>query len=208
LLSHLRFLGAPSLAVVLSLPALSARADEPPEIPAPPPRKPPYRFTGLALYAGGGAGALVDVGEFTQNWRLLVTVPLARWAMFEGFAFGYHALAASHHGREHTVALGIGAGVRFAPPPNRAIRPYGAIRLVHVHYVPEIWGEHVESESGDSHDHAAAHRWGVALAGGFDAAPFRSVRRLRVGFDLEATLLSGPGANVGIGGLAFVGWSF
>src|SRR5262245_61641662 len=121
--------GLPVLAAALVwLPALSARAETGRHSPAP-----TYRFKGLALYAGGGAGQLPDLGEPTQNWRLLITVPLAPWAMFEGFGFGYHFTGDVGHGRQDALGLGLGTGVRFAPPPDEPLRPHAALRFEHIH---------------------------------------------------------------------------
>jgi hypothetical protein len=204
----LRLLVSLPIFAAFSLAALTAGAASAPEAPPPPPPSRDDRFTGLALYAGGGAGALADIGSLTENFRLLITVPLSRWAMFEGFGFGYHFIAAGHHGREDSLGLGIGVGVRFAKPPESAIRPYGALRFEHVHLSPDLFAPHTGDAGGDSHEHTSLHRWGVALGGGLDTAPFRSIGRLRIGFDAEAMLLSGPGSNVGISGIALIGYAF
>jgi len=179
--------------------AVRAETEQRPPEPASP------LFKGRAIYAGVGAGVLADLVVPTENWRIIVTLPVARWAMVELFPYGYHFAGPSHHGSESVTALGIGAGLRVAPWPDLLVRPYLAARFAHVHFWPDPWGEH-NGTGGDSYSHSSHHRWGGALALGFDA-PLGRRSRFRAGFDLETTLLSGPGTNVGIGGLATIGYA-
>jgi hypothetical protein len=47
-------------------------------------------------------------------------------------------------------------------PPDAAIRPWIAPRLVHLHFFEDPWSDH------DVDGHAALNRWGLGAALGFD----------------------------------------
>jgi len=177
---------------------------QPEEAPAPQPAgRPPH---GPTLYAGGGAGVLPDIGEATQQFRLIAAIPVASWAMVELFPYGHHFEATSHHGRQGVTALGIGVGLRAVPWPDALVRPYVAGRFSHLHFWPDPWGEH-EGPGTDSYAHTSHHRWAGALGLGFDAPLGGRSSRFRIGLEAETLLASGPGTNLGIGGLALVGYT-
>jgi hypothetical protein len=171
----------------------------------------PFRFQGRAFYVGGGAGVLPDVREPTQNWSLMLTFPLARWASIEANGFGFHFAFTEPMtaDRASTVALGIGTGLRIHAPADWRVRPYAATRLQHLHmlYDPYAMPAHLH-HPGMSHgpvDHTSMHRWGLGLGAGFEG---RITNRFRAGVEGGYMLFSGQGTNVAIQGIAFVGFGF
>ena len=168
------------------------------------PRPDEFVFDGSAIYLGAGIGGLPTIGERAMSWRLLVVLPVHDYVSFEGGGSGVHFQASDHHGDEKTASgLSLVAGLRITAPADSVIRPYGALRLQHVHYWPDPWGEH--EGYGGSEDHSSHHRWGGALAVGFDIGLFGPSSRWRAGVDAETMLLTGPGANVAISTLATIG---
>src|SRR5207247_2175963 len=113
--------------------------------------------------------------------RLMVTLPLARWAMLEGFGSATYFSAESHHDiREESVGLGIGLGLRVATPPSLRVRPHLALRVVHVHMTPDLWGTHPADDlEQDSSHHESVHRFGAALGAGLEAPLLASTPRWR-----------------------------
>lgn len=184
-------------------PATSPPA-RPPAPRPPPPAAPVLRRT---LYVGGGMGMLLDIHRGTQNWRIQLVSPLRTWLSIEATTYGYHVLATGHHGDEDVFGLGLGTGLRFSAPSEDGFRPYAAVRLTHQHFFPDVWGSHGDGKNGNSHDHESVHRFGAALAVGFDAPLFEPTSRWRVGVDLEGHVLSGPGTNFGVASLFLLGYS-
>ena len=97
-----------------------------------------------------------------------------------------------------STALGIGVGVRVAPPATVRVRPYVAARFEHIHmlYDPMVPGATEET---------SAHRWGVA---GLLGVETRLTRRLRIGFEAGPTLFSGAGTHGGAQAVALLGVGF
>lgn len=201
-------LSAPLAAVLLLTLTRSARAEgTPASVVTETPEDPPaHVFKGRALYLGLGAGVLPDIGVPTENFRFMATIPVASWAMIELFPYGYHFAPTTHHGVEGVTAAGIGAGFRVAPWPTAIVRPHLAARFSHIHLWPDPWGEH-EGTGNDSYSHTSHHRWAGAFAIGLDAPLGSRASRFRIGFDLETTLASGPGTNIGIAGLGTIGYA-
>ena len=167
-----------------------------------------FRYRGTAIYLGGGAGAIADEEVATANARVLGVLALSRWAMLEGMLAGYRYATDDHHGNNRSATgLGIGVGFRAAPPPTWLVRPYAALRVAHVHLTPDHWGEHENLGSTDIDDHHSVHRFGAAIAGGFDAPLGGRNSRWRIGLDTEALALGGPGANVFLQAIATVGFA-
>ena len=198
-------LGAATALVVL-IAAESAQAQE---AGTPPPAKDAFEYDGDGIYLGGGAGAIADEGVATANARVMGVLALNRWAMLEGMLLGYRYAADDHHGQhEAATGLGLGVGFRAAPPPTWLVRPYAAARVAHVHLSPDHWGPHEHSEgTPDVSDHHSVHRFGAALALGFDAPLGARDSRFRIGLDTEALALGGPGANVFLQAVATLGFA-
>jgi hypothetical protein len=199
-----RCLGAAAAVAMITcaLPAGAAEEAGAPERPD------GFRYRGTAVYLGGGAGAIADEHVATANARLLGVLALSRWAMLEGMIMGYRYAADDHHGNNHAATgLGIGVGFRAAPPPTWLVRPYAAVRAAHVHLTPDHWGEHETLGTTDIDDHHSVHRFGAAIAGGFDAPLGGRDSRWRLGVETEALALGGPGANVFLQAVATVGFA-
>ena len=186
-----------------SLPALGAAGSDD-GVAAPEPRA--FRFRCDAIYAGAGAGAIAPEHVGTFDARIQAVLAVTDWAMIEGNLLGVGFSAVDHHGVSDTSAgFGFGVGLRVAPSASWRVRPYGAVRVSHLHLSPDPWGEHAHAGTSSVSDHVSQHRFGAALATGFDFGLLGPDSRLRLGFDAEATALSGTGANLLLQGVAMLG---
>lgn len=194
-----------ALASATSLLATAALAagPAPREAPADPPDE-AFRYRGHGLLAGVGAGAIADEGIATMNVRVTGLLAFSQWATGEAF-LGLSHYAAEHAGETSQAnGYGLGLGFRLTAPTSWRLRPYGALRVQHVHLDPDHWGAHETVGSNDPDDHHSVHRFGAALGAGFDA-PIVVGSRWRFGLDVEGLALAGPGANAFLQGVATIG---
>jgi hypothetical protein len=182
--------------------ASTARADA----DAPERAAAPFVFQGRAVYAGGGGGVLPELDRATENWSILATFPVAQWASVEATGFGFHFLAptATAGNERSSVALGIGVGLRFAPPPRWAVRPYAAARFEHIHMVPDPY-DPKSGDAGMAMDMTSMHRWALAGALGVEAA---LSPRFRAALEAGPTVFTGSVTHGGGQALAMLGVAF
>jgi opacity protein-like surface antigen len=190
---------APSTGLAAGTAPEHAMPDEPPEQS--------WRYRGHGLVAGFGAGAMADEGVATMNARVMGLLAFSEWATGEAF-LGFSHYAAEHAGESlQANGYGFGLGFRVTAPTAWRLRPYGALRVQHVHLDPDHWGAHETVGSNDPDDHHSVHRFGAAVGAGFDA-PIVVGSRWRFGVDAEAMALGGPGANAFMQGVATLGLAF
>jgi hypothetical protein len=118
------------------------------------------------LYASAGGGSVLDEAggaapSATSSLRL--ALPLGRWAALEGAGTSGYVLG---RGTPDDYWLRLAIGVRVEDA-QQALRPYAALRLVHVHFAPvSTWQEHPGASIAGSSTEGLQHRSGSALAGG------------------------------------------
>jgi hypothetical protein len=192
--------------ILSSSPAFAAGTGPQHETPADPPEQ-AWRYRGHGLVAGFGAGAIADEGVATMNVRIMGLLAFSEWATGEAM-LGFSHFSAEHAG-ESSQANGydLGLGFRVTAPTRWRLRPYGALRVHHVHLDPDHWGQHETVGSNDPEDHHSVHRFGAAIGAGFDA-PIVVGSRWRFGIDAEAMALGGPGANAFMQAIATLGLAF
>jgi hypothetical protein len=157
-----------------------------------------YRFDGRAIYVGAGTGLVPEAGDtsFATRFNFVFPVSKAEWFEMEVGLLGQYYSAEDHHGESVSVNVGtITTGARFTLPPDRAIRPYVAPRLAHLHFFPDPYGDVHEHADGRA-EHETHHRWGAGGGIGFDAGIPEPRSRFRIGVDAEAFAVTGPNVNV------------
>ncbi len=142
--------------------SLSTRALAMEASPLPPKLRPPA----ITVWTGGGVGSVFDtrVGPIpAAQGTLGVTVPLGR--LFAVELSGAGAIAKGR-GSEPDDAWGrLALGLRVERGDLWKMRPYGAVRLIHVHFAPlDTWTDHPGASLAGSSSHGLSHRSGLAAA--------------------------------------------
>jgi hypothetical protein len=120
----------------------------------------------VTLYASAGAGSVLDKAggpapSATASLRL--ALPLARFVALEVSGTSGYAIG---RGTSDDYWLRLALGMRVEDS-RAALRPYGALRLVHVHFAPvSTWEEHPGASIAGSSTEGLQHRSGTAVAAG------------------------------------------
>jgi hypothetical protein len=110
---------------------------------------------------------------------LALTLPIVRLVAVElmgstGYALGHTT------GTEDDFWARLALGLRIEDS-LRALRPYGAFRLVHLHYAPvQTWLDHPGDSIAGSSSEGLQHRSGMALGGGLSWTVPRTKQKLRL----------------------------
>jgi hypothetical protein len=136
----------------------------------------------IAVYVGEGVGSVLDKagGAAPSGGTLLaVTVPIVRVVAIEIMGASGYALGKTT-GTEDDFWLRLALGLRIEDS-LRKLRPYGAFRLVHLHYAPvQTWIDHPGDSIAGSSSEGLDHRSGMALAGGLSWTVPRTKGKLRL----------------------------
>lgn len=133
----------------------------------------------FSLYAGSAAASVLDTSAGAVpalGGALTATIPLGRLFALE--LVGSAGVSAARAEEPNNAWLRLALGLRIERTDVWGFRPYGALRLVHLHFAPtQTWSDHPgASILGDS-SHGLDHRSGLGLAGGFSHGlgdtPFR-----------------------------------
>jgi hypothetical protein len=166
------------LATLTVLAPRVARADADPDHPMARTAESPR----VAIYAGSGVGSVLDKpgGAAPSGGTLLaLTLPIARLVTVEligstGYALGHVT------GTEDDFWARLALGLRIEDS-LRTLRPYGAFRLVHLHYAPvQTWLDHPGDSIAGSSSEGLQHRSGMGLAGGVSWTVPHTKGRLRL----------------------------
>lgn len=113
------------------------------------------------LFAGAGAGVISGTGEAYIPLSLGLVVPLAPWIAADAEAQSGTAPT----GEQGTYLARLAAGARLTTIGGR-LRPFGALRFVHIHMAP--LGEWLDDPLGmlGGANEAIVHRSGLAVSGG------------------------------------------
>ena len=155
-----------------------------------------FRFDGRGIYAGAGPGLVPEIGEAALATRVQLVFPVAvDWFAIEAGLLGQSFSVTDHHGDRVDSNVGaITTGARFSFPSDSTVRPYGAVRLAHLHFFPDPFGEHGHDAAGA--DHESHHRWGAGGALGIEAGIPAATSRFRLALEAEALTVTGPGVSV------------
>ncbi len=155
-----------------------------------------FRFDGRGVYAGAGPGLVPEIGEAGLATRVQLVFPVAvDWFAIEAGLLGQSFSVTDHHGERVDSNVGaITTGARFSFPSDSTVRPYGAVRLAHLHFFPDPFGEHGHDAGGA--DHESHHRWGAGGALGLEAGIPEATSRFRLAIEAEALTVTGPGVSV------------
>ena len=115
----------------------------------------------MASVLDTGAGAVPALGG-----SLMATNPLGRLFALE--IIGSGGISAARASEPNNAWLRLAIGVRLERTDVWGFRPYGALRIVHIHYAPTTtWRDYPgASFLGDS-SKGLEHRSGLGLAAGF-----------------------------------------
>ena len=170
---------------------------------------PPAAISRIALYAAAGVGSVLDKGGGAApagDSSLTLTLPLARLVAVElmgstGYAIGHGT------GDDFWARLALGLRVEDS---LRDLRPYGALRLVHLHYAPaETWVQHPFDSAAGSSSEGLQHRSGMGLAGGLSWTIPHTRGRARVMAEAELSWVPvGTGPAWFLGTSAGIGYGF
>jgi hypothetical protein len=139
----------------------------------------------IALYAAAGPGSVLDTPKgavVSAQGSLRLNLPLARLATLElmgsgGYAFG--------RAEPDDAWLRLALGLRIEDALAE-IRPYGAFRLVHIHFASaETWSEHPLDSLAGSSTEGLQHRSGMSLATGISLPIAGTQGKLRGMAELE-----------------------
>lgn len=170
------------LVLVVVLVSRPARADA---VQPDAPRVAPQPAPRLVLYGAAGVGSVLDKGGGAApagDSSLMLVLPIVRVVALElmgstGYAVG--------HGTEDDFWARLAIGLRIEDT-LRDLRPYGAFRLVHLHYAAaETWAQHPLDSIAGSSSEGLQHRSGMGLAGGLSWAIPRTQGRVRVVTEAE-----------------------
>jgi hypothetical protein len=120
----------------------------------------------VTLYASAGGGSVLDKAggpapSATGSIRL--ALPLARFFALEVSGTSGYAVG---RGTPDDLWLRLALGLRIEDA-HQALRPYGAFRLVHIHFAPvSTWEAHPGDSIAGSSTEGLQHRSGSALAAG------------------------------------------
>jgi hypothetical protein len=137
------------------------------------------------LYLSTGGGSVLDTPRGavpSTQASLRLNLPLVRWAALElmattGLSFG------REEPDDFWARLGLGLRVEDA---TRAIRPYGSLRLVHIHFASaQTWIDYPLDSIAGSSTEGLQHRSGMALATGLSATMPGSAGRVRAMVEVE-----------------------
>ncbi|MGO8998534.1 MAG: hypothetical protein ACLQVI_34875 [Polyangiaceae bacterium] len=146
------------------------------------PTTPAATSSRVAIYAGAGVGSVLDKpgGAAPAGGTVLVlTLPLMRLLTVEligstGYALGHVT------GTEDDFWARLALGLRIEDS-LRTLRPYGAFRLVHLHYASaQTWIDHPGDSIAGSSSEGLQHRSGMALAGGISWTVPHTKQKLRI----------------------------
>jgi hypothetical protein len=147
-----------SLVLASATRARAADPDVPPDASRAAPR--------VTLYASAGGGSVLDKAGGpapSATGSLRLALPLARFLALEVSGTSGYAVG---RGTPDDLWLRLALGLRVEDA-RRALRPYGALRLVHIHFAPvSTWEAHPGDSIAGSSTEGLQHRSGSALAGG------------------------------------------
>ena len=168
-----------SLVSLVALPG-AARADDPDQQTATPAPK-----SHVGIYAAYGVGSVLDKpggAAPSADAALMLTLPLGRVVAVELMGSTGYALG---HQSEDDFWGRLAIGLRLEDG-YRKLRPYGALRFVHLHYAPaQTWLDHPGDSIAGSSSEGLQHRSGMAVAGGASWAVPRTHEKLRVMAEAE-----------------------
>jgi hypothetical protein len=170
-----------SLMLALSFTSAVASADAPPVTvtAAPEPVK--------VLYGSAGIGSVLSTPHGA--------VPSAQGSLHFTLPFGHYVAVELHGTLGYSIGTSepndlwarLGLGVRVEKN-NADFSPYGALRLVHLHYAPaEVWWEHPGASIAGSSASGIQHSSGMAAAFGVTWVVPSTDRRLRAMAELEGS---------------------
>ena len=139
----------------------------------------------FTIYAAYGVGSVLDKSGGAApaaGAGLTVTVPLVRVLAIELMGTTGYALG---HESEDDFWARLAIGLRLEDS-KRKLRPYGALRFVHLHYAPaQTWLDHPGDSIAGSSSEGLQHRSGMAAAAGVSWAIPRTHDKLRVMAEAE-----------------------
>lgn len=156
--------------------AWAVEADAPPESARP---------RALTIYAGTAGISVLDTGAGAVpaiGGELGATFPLGKLFALE--LLGAAGLSAARDTEPNNIWIRLALGLRVERTDTWGLRPYGGLRLVHIHYAKaETWRDHPgASLLGDS-SRGLDHRSGLGLVGGVSHGMGAS--RFRIFAELE-----------------------
>jgi hypothetical protein len=120
----------------------------------------------LVVYGAAGVGSVLDKpggAAPAADASLTLALPLARLVALELMGSTGYALG---HGTEDDFWARLALGLRIEDS-FRDLRPYGAFRLVHLHYASaETWLQHPLDSIAGSSSEGLQHRSGMGAAAG------------------------------------------
>ncbi len=141
----------------------------------------PRSFT---MYGGSAAASVLDTTAGAVpaiGGSLTAAFPLGKWLALE--LVGSGGVSAARRDEPNNAWVRLALGLRVERTDAWGLRPYGALRLVHIHFAPtQTWHDHPgASILGDS-SHGLEHRSGVGvglgLSHGLGASPLRMFAEL------------------------------
>lgn len=133
----------------------------------------------FSIYAGGATASVLDTSAGAVpalGGSLTAAFPLGKLFALE--LVGSGGLSAARDTEPNNAWIRLALGLRLERTDAWGFRPYGAFRLVHIHFASTTtWRDHPgASILGDS-SHGLEHRSGLGLAAGFSHglgdSPFR-----------------------------------
>ncbi len=174
-----------SLAPVASLLLASSTARAAPNPDAAPAS--PSTAPRVAIYGAAGVGSVLDKpggAAPSATTSLHLALPLTRVLALELMGTTGYALG---HGTPDDFWARLALGLRLEDAA-RALRPYGALRLVHQHYAPvTTWEGHPGASIAGASNEGLQHRSGTALAGGVSWTVPHTDDRVRAMAEIEVS---------------------
>lgn len=160
-----------SVAVVVSLAVPSsaaASADELPVNDAAGPRE-GERARALTFYLGSAGASVLDTSAGAvpaAGGSLGAVFPLGRLFALE--LVGSGGLSAARAEEPNNIWIRLALGLRVERTDGWGFRPYGAFRIVHIHFAKaETWRDYPGSSILGDSSKGLDHRSGLGVAGGF-----------------------------------------
>ncbi len=173
-------------ALLLTFATPSADADEPDVRTAARPAA--AALPANVVYAAAGAGSVLDKAGGAAPaavGSLVVALPLLRYATLELMGTAGYARGDGAAPDDMWLRLALGARLEDS---RKALRPYGALRFVHIHYATaETWKDHPADSLLGSSSAGLQHRSGMALAGGMSWLVPHSDGRVRAMLEAEVS---------------------